>query len=126
MGKQKPVLFRASIPPNTEKTFKYRIPKAGSIDKVTIRFYSGPQGDFQITPLLVNYNDQRQPIIQYAEGSNKFVAGDNDIFEFPTSIPVDVDDEIHVIAKNVETVYSYDLVVDFIVTEGEKHGKSTV
>lgn len=115
---QKPVLFRKEIAPLEKDKLTYRIPSNGTIDKLTVRFYPGPEGDLRIRPLLINYSDQPQRIVHYAEGGKDYISGENDEYNYPVSIAVQIDDEIHIYYENLDATNTYSLVVDVVLTEG--------
>jgi hypothetical protein len=124
--KRKIVPFRAEIPPSSTRVFYHRIAKAGSVEGVNTRIYSGPQGSLRIVPELVNYNDSAQPLLLRADAGDKqsdndllnlYISGDDDVFEHPTYVPTDVDDYIKLTVTNTDATYTYSLVCDVVLTE---------
>lgn len=109
------VSFRKVIAPSTEQTFVERIKSPGTIEQARVRFYPGQQKALQVQPYVIHKGQLREDLLTYSEGTDKYLSGDDDTFEFPCVVTVDYDDELHVYAKNTDATYSYTLVIDVVV-----------
>lgn len=95
-------------------TLRQRCKAAGTIDEIRVRFYAGQQGTLHVRPLLLKKPDIMQSLIAYSDDTLTYLAGDDDYFVMPVSVPCDNDDEVVVLVDNVGD-YDYDVVVDVVV-----------
>lgn len=111
--KQEVIAFKKTIAPNTVETIKERVKADGFISSVSIRFYPGAENDLQVKPYIKHKGTHAiEDFFTYPEGTQKFISGDNDYFEYNVSLQVMYDDEIEVWVENKSTNYAYTLSVD--------------
>jgi hypothetical protein len=126
MAKSEVMSFRKDIPPLTTMTILERIKSKGEISEVRIRFYAGQERQLQVRPFVQMLNQQTEDMFTFAGSTNAnnlapiptdpFLSGDDDYFTFPVNLDVVADDNIAVWVSNLDTNYTYTLVVDVVIS----------
>lgn len=109
------ISFRKTILANTEQTLKERMKADGRIVGCSIRFYSGVEEDLQVRPYIKHHANRDEDLFTFAENTRLYITGDDDYFRYPVDIQFQLDDEMVVYCKNVNTIYDYTLAVDIEV-----------
>lgn len=104
--------FRKDIAPNTSLTLKERVKADGSVSKIFVRFYPGVEKSLQVRPYILHKGNRAEDVITYVEGTDNYLSGDSDSFEYPVTVDVKYDDEIVVYVNNTDLANTYSLVVD--------------
>lgn len=100
-----PYRFSDNVGADTTETYTRRIESDATIEHVMIRIYSGAELDLQIKPFVLKGRD-RQPLINY-EGKD-YVDGDDDVWPFTMSEPIEEGEEIGVEVTNKDASNAYD------------------
>jgi len=108
MNKQEPLLFKQNVPAGTILNLQERIKADGTIENIKVRFFAGQEMDLKVRPILIKKGDMYVDLIKYV-GEDKELSGDDDIYSFDTSISVENDDEVLVIAENKSVDFDYTL-----------------
>lgn len=103
------VSFQRVIQPNTTEIIKERLKMNGMIEKVTIRFYAGCEKSLKVRPYVQHHGEKMQDMFTFPEGAEKFIAGDDDLYEYDVAIEIFNDDELHVWVNNTDLNYAYTL-----------------
>ena len=115
MNRKEITSFRKSIPAESGVLqFKERIKAEGTIEKVSVRFYQGQQLKLKVQPFLLKHGGQPVKLIDYADGTDAFLSGDDDYFQYPVGIQTEYDDYILIIAENT-ALFECNMVVDVVV-----------
>jgi len=118
LNKQEPLLFKQSVPKGTKLELRERIKADGTIENIKVRFFAGQEMDLKVKPMLIKKGDMYVDLINYV-GADKELSGDDDIFSFDTSLSVENDDEILIIAQNVNVDFDYTL---FCIVQVDYYG----
>jgi hypothetical protein len=106
------ISFRKVIQPLESGMLKERVKANGVIRQVSIRFYSGQEKSLRVRPFVLHKASRAEDFFTYVEGTDVFMSGDNDVFNFPITLDVEYDDQIAVSYENTSSAYPYSLVVD--------------
>lgn len=94
---------------------KERVKDNGTIEGIRVRFYSGQQLALRVNPYIEHKGQKIENLLTYSEGSNPWLAGDDDPFEYPCVVTVEYDDYVKVWVQNTDAANDYDLVLDVII-----------
>lgn len=114
------VAFRQEIDPGERLVLKERMKDRGIIEKLYVRFYSGVENSLRVRPFVMHNNRSPEDFLTY--NANSFITGEDDYFEFPVSIWIDIDDDLCVEVVNVDLNFTYSLVCDIVVSYDEEGG----
>jgi len=84
-----------------------------TVEEVAVRFYPGPRLDLHVTPYLERGNGanaNRIPLVNFH--GKDYVDGDDDLWVFPISEPVEQGDTLGVFVNNTEPEHAYDYAVN--------------
>ena len=109
-----PYRFNKTVGPNEKGYIEEAMPADGTIESCKIRFYLGAELDLKVLPFVQRPYKVREDIVKLIGDRNYFV-GDDDVFEYELSIPVYRHEKIMVWFENVNTEYSFDLIVEIEV-----------
>jgi hypothetical protein len=112
--KMESLSFRKDVGPGEVATFKERLKGKGYVKEMTVRFYPGSEGSLQVNPYVLHKNEVRENVITYVEGTNQYLAGDDDRFIIPCYCEFTIDDNFVVYANNTGA-YVYTLSVDVVI-----------
>lgn len=105
--KQEIISFSQLVVANTSMTLKERIKGDGAVTEVRVRFFAGQQQGLQVHPYVLHKNRVVEDVFTYSSGTDNFLSGDDDYLIFPVKVNIELDDEIAVELKNIDTTYSY-------------------
>lgn len=114
MNKKEVITFRKKILALESLTFSERVKDNGTIEKVSLRFYSGQEMQLRILPFIKHTGNKVEYLTTSPIGDG-FLYGDDDSFILDVVVPVFYDDEIIVKVENLSTTFNYDMVVDFTI-----------
>lgn len=114
--KKEVIAIRRNVAPLEKVLVKERVKYNGNIERVEVRFYAGQENELTILPYVRHKGGKIETFFTFPEGTDPFLSGEDDQLSFPTTIEIELDDEIHVSAINKSSVYDYTMVVDIIVT----------
>lgn len=106
-------LFNGRSP---ETSLKERLKADGRVIEFRIRFYPGVEKALRVRPYVKHKGHREEDFVTFPENTLSYIVGDNDYLIFPCSIDFEYDDEIFIFAQNVDSINSYTLSVDVIVT----------
>lgn len=107
--------FREKVQPTIKDTQRFKVPQNCTIERVIIRFYSGPQSDLRVNPYVEHFDEIIGNCIQYVNKNYPYIDGDNDIFEYKISKHAFKNEYICVDYENINSTYAYDMIVDIEV-----------
>lgn len=116
------ITFRQIVYPDSIMLFKERCKDNGNVSSVSIRFYSGSEGDLHIKPYILHKGNKAEDLFTFAAGTNGFISGDDDYFVFPCDLSFQYDDEICVWVHNTNVDWDYTCSVDFVINYGGYDG----
>jgi len=74
------------------------------VEEVAVRFYQGPRLALRVRPFVRRERSggrvERVALVDYADESDEFVSGDDDMFVLPTSVPVEAGETLGVEVEN--------------------------
>lgn len=114
--KKEVIAMRQNIPVLSKGTIKERVKYDGFIEGIHVRFYAGQENELTIFPYVMHKGSKVETFFTYPEGTDPHLSGEDDKLEFPLSIDIEYDDELHVAYENKSDTYEYTLVVDIIVS----------
>jgi hypothetical protein len=114
--KKEVIAVRKSVQPLEIGTVKERVKYDGFIEAINVRFYAGQESELKVMPLVMHKGGKTETFFTYPEGTDPTLSGEDDNFQYPLSIDIEYDDEIHIRYENRSSTYEYTLVVDVIVS----------
>lgn len=102
-----------SVAPGASGTLTRPLPMDGTIERLTMRVYSGNAMNLDLTPMVNGFRGRRYPIIDFV--GKLFFEGDDDVIQEPISIPVKRAWELAVDYTNNSATDTLDFYVEFIV-----------
>ena len=109
------VTIRKTILPNTSGIIEERVKGPGTVEEVRIRFYPGQARALQVVPYVIHKGEQREDLVTFTQGSERFFSGDDDSLSLPCVVEVDNDDYLKINFNNTSSAYEYTLSVDLII-----------
>lgn len=101
------ISFGDTVPAASETVTEFTAVDAGTIESVQVRIYPGAELDLRITPELERHSGGTpQPLIT-TEGKG-YIDGDDDVWTWDISKPINRKDIIRIRAENVNANYDYD------------------
>lgn len=112
---RKGIYFSSRINSDSTEIEKYNVRQDATIEHAEVRFYPGSQLDLQLKLQVISDDGTTKEIVD-PQGEKDYIAGDDDFFKFNISVPIRDDDEIRIIAENVDqNGNAYDYVVNLEV-----------
>ena len=105
--------FSTTAAGGADSDITHEVTADATIEKVTVRFYPGPLLDLELRPFIEPEEGQRADLVDVI-GRDRIV-GDDDVFEFYVSEPIEEGDTIGVEYENLDPSNSYDFSVDMEV-----------
>lgn len=115
MSKKQVIPFRKTIAAATKDKIIVPIESDCTVDEIRVRFYAGQQNDFHVDPYILTNADQRENLVEYADGTNAYLSGDDDYLVFPIGIAVVKNSNLIIAYDNQDAVNAYTLVIDVIL-----------
>lgn len=104
--------FADSVDPNTTEEYEETLHAAATIEGIEVRIYPGPELDLRVKLFAVDGADRR-PLINF--NGKEYVDGDNDVWSFDVSEPIDEGEEILVEVENQDANTTYNFAVNMAV-----------
>ena len=95
-----PILIQDTLAAGSTKDYTFELSASGRIKKVHIKFATGENGTLHIHPFVIQNGEIPTEILKFAAGSQNYVAGDDEHFDFDCYLPVENHAVLHVIADN--------------------------
>jgi hypothetical protein len=114
--KKEVIAIRKKVLAGESNVITERVKYDGVIEGINVRFYAGQENELIVMPYIFHKGRKMETFFTYPEGTDPFLSGEDDHLEYPLSLDVEYDDEIHVRYENKATMYDYTLVVDIIIT----------
>jgi len=111
-GRQTTVRFSDTVPPDSTRTYSRAIEEPATAEQLSVRFYQGPELELEIRPLRQRESDAL-PLIDLV--GRDVVVGDDDVFDFEVSEPLEEGDELVMEVTNNSTEYAYDFNADVAI-----------
>jgi len=111
VNKVETISFMKTILASSTDIISERIKSDGTVEKIRVNFYSGPQGDLHVKPMLLRKGNKREELITYPIGTNQYLSGDNEVIEMNVNVSVENDDQIRLEVENVDATNDYTLNV---------------
>lgn len=116
MTEMRGLSFSTTVSAGASDKNRYTVPKDATIEKLSIRIYPGAETDLEIAPEIIKFQTDTVENLVRFEGK-QFVDGDDDIFTWDLSVPVEKDDIIQVRANNQDDSNPYDYRVNLDIDE---------
>lgn len=107
-----PIVFSDTLSANTKKTYSAELTGNGRIKQINITFATGENGTLHLTPYVIWNGNIRKDLLNYADGADKYIAGDGVNFKFDSYVPIETHAKLCLDADNTGTGASY---VDMVV-----------
>jgi hypothetical protein len=114
--KKENIVIRKEMQPLESVTVKERVKYRGWIESCRIRFYAGQERELKVRPFVLHKGEKVEDFFTFPEGTEIYVSGEDDTFDYPLTIEVEYDDEIHVRIMNTNDTYIYTAVVDITIS----------
>lgn len=111
INKKEVIVFSKSVGPGESGTMSERIKADATVEEVTAKFYFGQERALQANPYIHKTGNRIEQLVTYPEGSEKFLAGDDDYFIYNTALEVNNDDYVKVDYENKSVDQTYNLVM---------------
>lgn len=108
-NKKEVIYFDKVIPAGQTLEFTSKVKDDGTIEKLTVKFYIGQEKGLRVIPTVIHNNNQPEALITYPTGTEQYLSGDDDYFDFPIVVPVALNDVIKLKAINTDSTYDYHL-----------------
>jgi len=105
------VSFAETVPSGEESELAYETDGAATIERLKIRFYPGQQLDHRIHVVIREKGSGRERNVVQTPGKDVFT-GDDDVYDFELSKPLNADEQLVVRSVNTDPQYSYDTRVN--------------
>lgn len=109
------VQFKTVVTAGTLKTLSYTIKADATVERIFGKFYPGQEGVLHVHPYLRLNGDRHEELVTYPTGTDQFLSGDDQIYDFAIDFPVNTGDQIMVDADNTLGTYDYTLDITFEV-----------
>lgn len=100
--------FATEVAPNSTETLTHRVSRNATVESIKIRFYQGPRLAVSVTPFVDHAGDDGETPLLRTVGKEA-VDGDNDVYEFGISVPVDEGDTLTMGLENTDPDFSYNV-----------------
>lgn len=114
-SKKEVITIRKEILPNTTDVISERIKSDCTIEEIRIRFYQGQQLALEVYPFVEHKGHKIESFFTFPNTSKTTLAGDDDYFVFPVSVPCEYDDFVKVQCWNKDLTNTYTLAIDMVV-----------
>lgn len=114
VGDRRGVTFADQVPAGaTNRTLTYTIPRDATVERVQVRIYDGAQLDLELSPYISQGADEGRTDVIRTVGKD-YIDGDDDVYEWDVSLPVERGDELVWSATNNDgsNAYDYRAIVD--------------
>ena len=115
INKKEVIVFSKSVAPGEKGTVAERIKADATVQEVTAKFYFGQERALKVNPYIHKTRNRIEQLLTYPEGTDPFIAGDDDYFKYDTAVEVSNDDFVKVDFENTSVDNAYDLVVTVTV-----------
>lgn len=102
--------FSTTVGPGADGELTADAERDATVERVDVRFYAGPRLDLKLVPFVRTERGDRVELIDVT--GREAIVGDNDVFEFEVSEPLDSTDVLGVAFDNTDEENAYDFVVD--------------
>lgn len=110
------ISFSTAVAAGSSDKQEYVVSDHATIEKLSIRIYPGAETDLEIVPqILKDQTDSVENLIRF-EGKDH-VDGDDDVFRWDLSVPVEKDDVIQILADNNDPNNPFDYRVNMEIDE---------
>jgi hypothetical protein len=99
---------------NGANALAYLVKTEGTVERVFGKFYPGQQGALQVRPYILLTADRQEELVTYPNGVNRFMSGDDRVFDIPIDYDVKNGDQIKVDVSNT-SAYDYTLEISFVL-----------
>lgn len=115
-NKKETVQFTLVIPAGTNQTLSYVIKDNATVQRIFGKFYAGQANALQVRPYLEMTGGRAEELVTYAPGTNRYLCGDDRVYDMDIDFDVRNGDQIKVYANNTAGVgYDYTLEIAFEV-----------
>lgn len=114
-SKKEVIVIRKEIPSGFTDVISERIKADCTIEEIRIRFYRGQQLSLKVYPFVEHKGHKIESFFTFPSTTDNTLAGDDDYFVFPVSVPCEYDDYIKIHCHNIDGSYDYTLAVDIVV-----------
>lgn len=101
--------FSLSVLPDTSGVLEQRAFADGTVERISVRIYQGPELDLHLDPYVMRFNQRRQDLIHYV--GKKYIDGDDDRYIYAVNVPIRMDELLVVFYSNLDPAYTYDFRV---------------
>jgi len=114
------ISFSDEVAAGSTETESHQLDRPATVESISVRIYPGPGTDLEIEPFVKTNDGTRRPLLDYA--GKQFVDGDDDVYSWSVSEPVEQDATLEVRAKNTDASnpYNYRVNMDVDYREGSR------
>jgi hypothetical protein len=109
--------FRTTIGAGASRTIKLPIPRDGTVERITVRFYVGTELGVRVVPYVVSDTGTVKQLLTFPKDGKTYIDGEDDRFIFEIREPVFVGTKEvlcvdFVNTTDAQTGFAYDVAVD--------------
>ena len=111
------VVFRKEIPAGASGYYDARLTAHGYVTNVKVRFAAGENATLHVRPTVVIPQDIPIDLIQYAEGCDKYISGDDETYSSAVKIEIENNAIVRVWYDNTGVGTSFldvDITVEYL------------
>lgn len=90
----------------TDQEVSVKIPQSATVERLSVRIYTGAELDLELYPYIQREDGTRQPLLELV--GKEYIDGDDDLYEWTLSRPIESGDEITISATNNDGSNAYD------------------
>lgn len=112
----KSIVFNESVPAGASGYIDAELDAWGEINSMRVRFAAGENGTLHLRPLVIIPPDLTGDLLQYANGSNKYISGDDENITFDLKYEIENHAKIRLCYENTATdADSADSIVNVVI-----------
>jgi len=100
------ISFAETVAAGGTTTQSYTVDRPGTVENLQIRIYSGAETDLEIEPFVITPDKQKIPLVETR--GKAVIDGDDDVYSWSLSLPVEQEAIIKVEANNTDSNNAYD------------------
>ena len=103
----RPVLFRKTIAAGDKGCMEAELAAHGVVKRVRVRFAAGENGTLHVRPQAIIPQEIAIDLLQYAEGGDKYISGDDETYEVDCKVEIENHAKIRVWYDNTGSAASF-------------------
>lgn len=106
------VSFGATVPAASDERLVHELTTDATVEGVSVRIYRGAENTLRLTLTHVPASGSPSDLVETVDGGKDYVDGDDDLYQWDTSVPVEDGDELVVEANNTDGTNAHNFRVN--------------